>query len=78
MSRVIRSLLVLGLLVSLTWLPARAEPRPGFHLENRVPADSWAFLSHEDVGSWEGRIVPTGMIGRVVPAAFAAVTEGVP
>ena len=28
--------------------------------------------------SWEGRIVPKGMIGRVVPAAFSAVTEGVP
>lgn len=50
------------LLVSmLGLLPARAEPRSGFHLEDRVPANTLLFASLENVGTWESRWNATAM-----------------
>ena len=44
-------------LVLCTLVPgARAEPAPALHLESLVPSRSLAFLSLEDVGSWQARV----------------------
>jgi hypothetical protein len=59
------AVLVAGLALCTLVPGARAEPVPGLHLENLVPARSLAFLALEDIGTWEARVERLALVKMV-------------
>ena len=61
MRRGLHFITLVSLVALVGLLPARAEPRDGFHLEQRLPGSTLAFASMEDLGAWQQRIEATAL-----------------
>jgi len=64
MRRALRIIALVAFVPLLGLLPARAEPSAGFHLEQRVPASTLAFVSMERIDTWQRRMDSTA-IGKM-------------
>lgn len=81
MRRTSKTLTLVALVSLLGLLSARAEPRPAFRLEGRVPASTLAFASLEQLDGWQQRLEATA-IGKLMSdpemqAFFAPLGEAV-
>ena len=64
MRRLFRVLPLVALFAAFGLLPARAEPRGTYLLEEHVPASTLAFLSFNQLDTWHARWAKTGL-GRL-------------